>query len=104
MTSIIIKELDHYQSTQSHYQIDDLTIHLFLDKICCASANPEVRGRPAAVAAANARRSALVRAGPLQYPAERYHFLSTNDSSPSVAAVAATAKICYMKFFNNTAF
>jgi hypothetical protein len=35
MTSIIIKKLDHYQSTQSHYQIDDLTIHLFLDKICC---------------------------------------------------------------------
>jgi hypothetical protein len=35
MTSIIIKKLDHYQSTQSHYQIDDLTIHLLLDKICC---------------------------------------------------------------------
>jgi hypothetical protein len=35
MISIIIKKLDHYQSTQSHYQIDDLTIHLFLDKICC---------------------------------------------------------------------
>jgi hypothetical protein len=35
MTSIIIKKLDHYQNTQSHYQIDDLTIHLFLDKICC---------------------------------------------------------------------
>jgi hypothetical protein len=35
MTSIIIKKLDHYQSTQSHYQIDDLTIHLFLDKIFC---------------------------------------------------------------------
>jgi hypothetical protein len=35
MTSIIIKKLDHYQSTQSHYQIDDLRIHLLLDKICC---------------------------------------------------------------------
>jgi hypothetical protein len=35
MISIIIKKLDHYQSTQSHYQIDDLTIYLFLDKICC---------------------------------------------------------------------
>jgi hypothetical protein len=35
MISIIIKKLDHYQSTQSHYQIDDLTIHLSLDKICC---------------------------------------------------------------------
>ncbi len=35
MTSIIIKKLDHYQNTQSHYQIDDLTIHLSLDKICC---------------------------------------------------------------------
>jgi hypothetical protein len=35
MISIIIKKLDHYQSTQSHYQFDDLTIHLFLDKICC---------------------------------------------------------------------
>jgi hypothetical protein len=35
MTSIIIKKLDHYQSTQSHYQIDDLTIYLLLDKICC---------------------------------------------------------------------
>jgi hypothetical protein len=35
MTSIIIKEFDHYQNTQSHYQIDDLTIHLLLDKICC---------------------------------------------------------------------
>jgi hypothetical protein len=35
MISIIMKKLDHYQSTQSHYQIDDLTIHLFLDKICC---------------------------------------------------------------------
>jgi hypothetical protein len=35
MISIIIKKLDHYQNTQSHYQIDDLTIHLFLDKICC---------------------------------------------------------------------
>jgi hypothetical protein len=35
MTSIIIKKLDHYQSTQFHYHIDDLTIHLFLDKICC---------------------------------------------------------------------
>jgi hypothetical protein len=35
MTSIIIKKLDHYQSTQSHYQIDDLTIHLSLYKTCC---------------------------------------------------------------------
>jgi hypothetical protein len=35
MISIIIKKLDHYQSTQSHYQINDLTIHLFFDKICC---------------------------------------------------------------------
>jgi hypothetical protein len=35
MTSIIIKKLDHYQNTQFHHQIDDLTIHLFLDKICC---------------------------------------------------------------------
>ncbi len=35
MISIIIKKLDHYQSTQSHYQIDDLTIHLSFDKICC---------------------------------------------------------------------
>jgi hypothetical protein len=35
MISIIIKKFDHYQSTQSHYLIDDLTIHLFLDKICC---------------------------------------------------------------------
>jgi hypothetical protein len=35
MISIIIKKFDHYQNTQSHYQIDDLTIHLFLDKICC---------------------------------------------------------------------
>jgi hypothetical protein len=35
MISIIIKKLEHYQSTQSHYQIDDLTIHLSLDKICC---------------------------------------------------------------------
>jgi hypothetical protein len=26
MTSIIIKKLDHYQNTQSHHQIDDLTI------------------------------------------------------------------------------
>jgi hypothetical protein len=35
MILIIIKELDHYQSTQSHYQINDLTIHLSFDKICC---------------------------------------------------------------------
>jgi hypothetical protein len=35
MISIFIKKFDHYQSTQSHYQIDDLTIHLLLDKICC---------------------------------------------------------------------
>jgi hypothetical protein len=35
MTSIIIKKLDHYQNTQSHFQIDDLTIHLSLDEICC---------------------------------------------------------------------
>jgi hypothetical protein len=35
MISIIIKKLDHYQSTQSHYQIDDLTIHLSFDKIFC---------------------------------------------------------------------
>jgi hypothetical protein len=35
MTSIIIKKLDHYQNTQSYYQIDDLTIHLSFDKICC---------------------------------------------------------------------
>jgi hypothetical protein len=34
MISIIIKKLDYYQSTQSHYQIDDLTIHLSFDKIC----------------------------------------------------------------------
>ncbi len=45
-----------------------------------------------------------VRAGPPQYPAERYHFLSTNDSPPSVAAAVAAAEICYMRFFNNTAF
>jgi hypothetical protein len=38
MISIIIKKLDHYQSTHSHYQIDNLTIHLFLDKICCEHA------------------------------------------------------------------
>jgi hypothetical protein len=35
MTSIIVKKLDHYQSTQSYYQIDDLTIHLSFHKICC---------------------------------------------------------------------
>jgi hypothetical protein len=35
MISIIIKKLDHYQSAQSRYQIDDLTIHLSFDKICC---------------------------------------------------------------------
>jgi hypothetical protein len=35
MISIIIKKLDYYQNTQSHYQINDLTIHLSFDKICC---------------------------------------------------------------------
>jgi hypothetical protein len=69
-----------------------------------SSANPEVRGRPAVAATANVHRSALIRAGSSQYPAELYHFLSTNDSPSSVAAAAATAKICYMRFFNNTAF
>ncbi len=35
MISIIIKKLDHYQNTQSHYQIEDLTIYLFFDKVDC---------------------------------------------------------------------
>jgi hypothetical protein len=50
------------------------------------------------------RECSPVRADPPQYLAERYHLLSTNDSSPSVAAAATIAEICYMRFFNNTAF
>ncbi len=35
MTSIIIKKLDHYQSTQSHHQLTSQRSYLSLDKICC---------------------------------------------------------------------
>ncbi len=35
MISIIIKKLDHYQSTQSHHQLTSQRFYLSFDKICC---------------------------------------------------------------------
>jgi hypothetical protein len=35
MIFIIIKKLDHYQSTQFHHQLTFQRFYLFLDKICC---------------------------------------------------------------------
>jgi hypothetical protein len=66
---------------------------IFIDKF---ESSRTTRGR-------HGRECSPVRADSSQYSAERYHFLSTNDSSSSVAAAAAVAEICYMRFFNNTA-